>query len=281
MKKIFTIAAREYRAMVGTKAFILSIVMMPILFLGSLLAMEIMEKVSSVKELKIAVIDDTGEFYDELEVALKLSNEISVSITDGSEDSETEQEKPERGVPGMGREVYELEHIEGPMTDDLRVELSKRIKDQDLYAFLEIPKQALKQNVKIKPSGFEVDERELIRFYAQDSSLSQARRTLGALINTRAREIRLRAAKINPLLVKEASAEVPIVGKGLVERDADGNIVSEAETDALTAIFLPMGVMMMMFMVIFMSAQPMLESVLEEKSQRIAEVLLGSANHFN
>ena len=48
----------------------------------------------------------------------------------------------------------------------------------------------------------------------------------------------------------------------------------------MAAILLPMGVMMMMFMVIFMAAQPMLESVLEEKSQRIAEVLLGSANPF-
>ena len=37
---------------------------------------------------------------------------------------------------------------------------------------------------------------------------------------------------------------------------------------------------MLMFMVIFMASQPMLESVLEEKSQRIAEVLLGSANPF-
>ena len=45
-------------------------------------------------------------------------------------------------------------------------------------------------------------------------------------------------------------------------------------------IFLPFGMMMLMFMVIFLAAQPMLESVLEEKSQRIAEVLLGSANAF-
>jgi ABC-2 type transport system permease protein len=36
--------------------------------------------------------------------------------------------------------------------------------------------------------------------------------------------------------------------------------------------------MMLMFMTIFLAAQPMLESVLEEKSQRIAEVLLGSVN---
>ena len=45
-------------------------------------------------------------------------------------------------------------------------------------------------------------------------------------------------------------------------------------------IFLPLGTMMFMFMCIFMASQPMLESVLEEKSQRIAEVLLGSASPF-
>ena len=46
----------------------------------------------------------------------------------------------------------------------------------------------------------------------------------------------------------------------------------------MVAIFVPMAMMMLMFMVIFMGAQPMLENVLEEKSQRIAEVMLGSAN---
>jgi ABC-2 type transport system permease protein len=38
--------------------------------------------------------------------------------------------------------------------------------------------------------------------------------------------------------------------------------------------------MMLMFMVIMMTAQPALETVLEEKSNRIAEVLLGSASPF-
>jgi ABC-type Na+ efflux pump permease subunit len=67
---------------------------------------------------------------------------------------------------------------------------------------------------------------------------------------------------------------------GLVTRTAGGNISEAKEKNQLTDIFLPMGAMMFMFLVIFMAAQPMLESVLEEKSQRIAEVLLGSANPF-
>ena len=39
-----------------------------------------------------------------------------------------------------------------------------------------------------------------------------------------------------------------------------------------------MGIMMLMFMVIVLAAQPMIESVMEEKSQRIAEILLGSVS---
>ena len=43
-------------------------------------------------------------------------------------------------------------------------------------------------------------------------------------------------------------------------------------------LFLPMGIMMLMFMVILLAAQPMIETVMEERSQRIAEVLLGSVS---
>ena len=57
-----------------------------------------------------------------------------------------------------------------------------------------------------------------------------------------------------------------------------GEISQARETSMHESIFLPFGLMMLMFMTIFLAAQPMLESVLEEKSQRIAEVLLGSVN---
>ena len=46
----------------------------------------------------------------------------------------------------------------------------------------------------------------------------------------------------------------------------------------MLTMFIPFGFMMLIFMVIFLSAQPLLESVMEEKSGRIAEVLLGSVS---
>jgi ABC-type Na+ efflux pump permease subunit len=70
------------------------------------------------------------------------------------------------------------------------------------------------------------------------------------------------------------------VGMGLAEKSVDGQVKSAQEKSEMADIFLPLGLMMLMFMVIFMAAQPMLESVLEEKSQRIAEVMLGSVSSF-
>ena len=42
---------------------------------------------------------------------------------------------------------------------------------------------------------------------------------------------------------------IEIVGMGLVDRGLDGKFSAEEENDPMNAIFLPMSVMMMMFMV--------------------------------
>jgi ABC-type Na+ efflux pump permease subunit len=88
---------------------------------------------------------------------------------------------------------------------------------------------------------------------------------------------RLQRAGIDPQIVSQSKA-IQVEGRGLFERASDGGVAKADESPVMLAIFLPMGVMMFMFMVIMMSAQPMLESVLEEKTNRIAEVLLGSAS---
>lgn len=293
MKKIFTIAAREYRAMVGTKAFLLSIVMMPVLMLGSLLAIELLKNAGEIKQRKIAIIDHSGVFADTLVKSAVLRNSALDAFSEANKSEQAEGQSNREDLLGESKDRYEFEVVElNQVSDDLRVALSERIRNQDLYAFIEIPKSAT-NSVALKnkdggtgpasePAGEikQTTPSEKIRFYAQDSSLSEARRWISQIINEQVRTERLAAADIDPAIVRVASQPVPIVGMGLVEQANDGSINSKEEDDPMSAIFLPMGVMMLMFMVIFMAAQPMLESVLEEKSQRIAEVLLGSANPF-
>ena len=276
MRKIITIAIREYWAMVGTKAFLVSIIMMPILMLGGIFAMELMQNVEQTKERTIAVIDHSNQFYDLLteraaihKAMLQKQAEMKASGKSAEEPSD------DISVPGMAPEIYHLEKIDPQSaSEELRFELSERIRNQELYAFVEIPADVLKTGL--------TDDND-IKFYSQDSSLSLARNWLGSVVSRLAKEKRIAEsgiAKSDVRKIRKASSPVTVKGFGLFTKSNNGSIKTESEQNPITSLFLPMGIMMLMFMVIFMAAQPMLESVIEEKSQRIAEVLLGSANPF-
>ena len=75
MRKIFTIAAREYRAMVGTKAFMFSMLMMPLLMFGGIFAMDLLSRTGDIKDQKIVVIDHTQQLFDTLKLAALQHNQ--------------------------------------------------------------------------------------------------------------------------------------------------------------------------------------------------------------
>ena len=267
MRKILTIAIREYFAMVGTKAFVISIVMMPILMLGGLIAMELLQNIGQVRDRKIAVIDHAGQFFTALEDAAKARNAaLDLAIETGNKDAMASE------IPGTSLERYELTEIESANVDDeFRYELSQQIRNQELYAFVEISADVLGSD----------DPQSGVNFYSEDSSISLARRWISDVISAVSRQQRIEDAGLQSEELEKfaaINAPVSVAGRGLMDMAADGSIVSSQEKDVMLTLFLPMGIMMFMFMVIFMASQPMLESVLEEKSQRIAEVLLGSAN---
>ena len=265
MKKIFTIAAREYQAMVGTKAFLLSIVMMPILMGGSLIAMQALKNTGEVRERTIALVDHTKGMRPALQMAASLNNatvEKRASGEAGVDDSEFGLTKGAK---------YSLEEIDPTTVDEnVRFELCQRIRQGDLYAIVEIPNDVHLLDEQGEPRH--------VDFYSEDSGLSESKRWITKAINDRVAAIRLQNEGIDYTKVKTAMTPTRVRGLGLLEKESDGTITEAKEKDELTAIFLPMGIMMLMFGVTMLAAQPMLESVLEEKSQRIAEVLLGSAN---
>jgi ABC-2 type transport system permease protein len=61
-----------------------------------------------------------------------------------------------------------------------------------------------------------------------------------------------------------------------VAGDEGGVAPPREEEDSLLSMFAPFLMMTLMFVVIFLAAQPMLESSMEEKTHRISEVLLGA-----
>lgn len=295
MNKILTIAVREYQAMVATRAFLVAIALMPVLMLGGAWLPGLLQKMETPTLRRIAVVDNTERLFDLLQQASEERNQkleknrAAEGIETDSDDSASPNSEEKKTRQALGLEEihpYRLEQVpaEG-FGDEQRLELSERIRRGELYAFVEIPADVLQPRPfspedAINPSP-EVVQLTKMRWVAEDAALSDSRRWTETALNQIIRSQRL-SASISPLVLPTVLLELErkssLESAGLYFRDEAGRIVSEEKPNELASLMLPMGIMMLMFMVIMMSAQPMLESVLEEKTLRIAEVLLGSAN---
>lgn len=257
MHKVLVIARREYLAMVGSKAFLLSIAIMPILMVGGAVVPQLLKDRIDTRDKRIAVLDGSGRLYESLSEAVELRNEHAIRD------------------PESNRQVapaYKLERgAAGPVTDRQRLELSDRVRDGSLYAFVEIPEDVLDMPSDGRPA--------VLNFYAENTSLSDVKRWFDRTLTSLVQAERLQRAGIDPRVV-ERSGAVTVEGRGLFQETSEGEIKKARDREEVLSILLPLGIMMFMFMIIMMSAQPMLESVLEEKANRIAEVLLGSATPF-
>lgn len=254
MRKALVIARREYAAMVGAKAFVISVALMPVLMLGGAFVPQLLRNQVDVAPKYIVVLDASHALYQPLEQLTTLHN--TAAIRD----------------PKTGKQIapkYELEKgPDSPIDDNLRMALSDRVRKGELYAFVEIPAKILKMPATGQSAP--------IVFYAENTALSDVKQWFDQTLTQIVQSKRLQQSGIDPAVVTGAQ-EVPLEGRGLFEKDSAGRIKKAEPTQVLLSLFLPMGIMMFMFMIIMMAAQPMLQTVLEEKTNRIAEVLLGSA----
>ena len=90
----------------------------------------------------------------------------------------------------------------------------------------------------------------------------------------------LEDAGLNPAAVAAAACPIDYQELGPYTRSSGGEVRKGDEGSRGLNFFIPFALIMLMFMSIMIVCQPMLTSVIEEKQQRIAEVLLGSASPF-
>lgn len=258
MRKILVIARREYVASVRTKAFIISLVLMPIFFGGGIIAQKLLDGRANVDTHRFVVADATGKLMPAL-------------LTAAEERNKNESVDPKTGVKTDPTLVIEAAAAE-TLTDEMRLDLSDQIRKRRIYAFAEIGKDVFEMG------GYGDDQPE-VRFYSESVVTNDINRWFNRVINHTVQGERLKKEGLDPTVVKRATAPVRVDVLGLYSRSKSGEIKRADETSRKAAIFVPMGVMMLMFMSLIMS-QAMLHNTLEEKQQKIAEVLLGSARPF-
>jgi len=296
MYKLFVIAHREYVAMVGTKAFLFTLVMMPILMFGSIIAMPLINSVSGSKTLKMVVADGTAQLFETIEQAATQRNEalkmLSKKDIDRADKKFSGRDSKDSFM-NQQADIWLFTEAPNELTEEQRLEYSRQIRNGELYALVEIPKSLWDDPTKlgvaeaVESTGLEStglkstgDTRTVVpKFYSQDALISGTRSWLGFVISQKMRELRIRQfglTSIAPEVFSQIDAKVELTPNVPIQASDVGKSKDQSPMDSLIAMFLPFGVMMLMFMVILMAAQPMLESAMEEKSLRISEVLLGS-----
>lgn len=244
--KPLIIAAAEFNAAVRTKAFLISVILMPLLIGGSIAAQKLVEGSQDGKARKLAVVDHTGLLYGELAAAADAWNAAGA------------------GPPFL------LEQVKPADLEETRLELSRRVKAKDLWAFVEIPATALDPDA----AGSE------LAYHSDNPTYEDLRRWLELTINQIIRVHRFQNAKVDAALVLKLEQPVPSEHLGLWTRAADGTLRQAEKVDKVRTYGIPIILMMLLFMIIMTIAPQLLNSVLEEKMSRISEVLLGSVTPF-
>ena len=260
MYKIWTLFKREYRAAVRTKSFIISLVLVPIMMGGGFAAMIIMENNKDTDDKHFVVIDHSGLMTVPLQKALETRNSVDIFHSHTGEKIDA---------------IYVVEFMEPDIQNPeaQQLALSDRVESQELHAFIEIGPDIL------HPAGEEKEA--FLKYYSQHSFNDQIRYWFQNVVNNNLREIR--AAELN---LDEAQAEellwwINVEGMGLVTVDKKTGEQQEAEkTNELQSFLVPYVLLILMFMLVMMSAIPQLSSVMEEKNEKIAEVLLGTVTPF-
>jgi ABC-2 type transport system permease protein len=260
MRKALKIALREYSTSVRTKAFLVMIVLAPVMMSGGLITITIMERHKDTTDKRIAVVDRSGLVAEALVEVAEERN------TKGVYDPET----GEKVRPGY---VIEVVPPDDEDPDAQRVALSERVKRKELHAFIEIGRNV------VTPGEAREDCR--VTYHSENAALDDARGWMGGPINKHIRELRLAAAGVDESARERLLDWVSVDGLGLITIDeATGEVKDAERSNKGLAIGVPAAMMMLMFLMIMVGATPLISAVLEEKMQRIAEVLLGSVRPF-
>ena len=136
MRKTLVIAAREYNAAVRTKAFIVSLILLPVMMGGSAFVQILTKKYGAdIKERTVAIVDRTPgqQLFDVLQASAARRNAEQIV------DPETKRQV---------EPVFTLQRVE-PSSEDpaavnqQRYELSQKLRKGELFAVLEIGRDIL------------------------------------------------------------------------------------------------------------------------------------------
>ena len=246
MRKVGVVASAEFSAAVRSKAFLIGLVLLPVLMVGGASVQLLAERHMEGGTRRFAIVDRTGVLAQAV----------------------AERARSRRTLPQMEPEIVPPPAA-GRSLEDLELELSDRVRKGDLFAFVEIPADALGDAPFVS-----------LAYHSDHPTAAELPQFLEATINDEIRLRRFQEAGVNRELVARLDRHLPCEEMGLLARASDGKPIAAERVDKIRSFVVPMVFMFLLFIVVMTGAPQLLNSVLEEKMSRISEVLLGSVTPF-
>lgn len=252
-------ARRDYLASVRTKAFLVGLVVAPLLFGGFAIGMAVFKERPDTGVKTIAILDRTGLAAAAVSEAAREKNNRDLF-------------NKTTGVQVMPRYVFETLAPEAGDPNAQRFALSERVRKRDLLAFVEIGAKA------IRPDQDEAASK--VAYYTNAGGIDEMRRWLADSVNVGLRRVRMGQLGIDPSHFQDLEKTVELERMSLFTRnEKTGEIEPARKKSDLESFAVPVVMVLLLSMIVMVGAAPMLAAVTEDKTNRV-EMLLGVATPF-
>jgi len=265
LRRILLVAKRDYLATVRTKAFLIGLVVAPLLFGSGLLAIALMKAKPDLEDRHVAIVDRTGVAG-------------SAIIEAGAAKSAKDLFDKTSGKQTRPRYLFEAVPPDNHDPEGQRLALSDRVRHHELYAFLELGPGALEP---APPSGSKIPPANRVTVYSNASALDDAQTWFDGPINSGIQRLRLARLGVDPSHFDELLSSISVERLNLVARDEKTGQIQKAHKKSEAESFIaPFTLMMLLGMIVLVGSSPMLAAVTNDKQERIVEMLLGLATPF-
>lgn len=263
MRKFLAVVKREYFQRVRTKMFIAATILGPLVMSLFGVVPALIFSIKAGDPVRIAVVDQTGRMY----------SRVHKSIMDEEDDLDENQSKAlatqalnansseriER-AGALQEESFALEEIPlaGRPIDQVKAELSERVRKQEIVGYLVLPANLL--------------ENEQAEFFGRNTGDVFTKGRLEDGVSEAVREERLAGANIDVTTVRKLSRPVKLQSFKIGDRGE--------ERDSGEGFILVFAAGFVIYLTILMYGQIILGAVIEEKETRIAEILFSSVKPF-
>lgn len=275
MTKTLVVAKSEFLTAVRSKGFIIGVLMMPIAMGISILVQTLSAKHADVSDRKFAIVDPSGVFAEALTVAAAQWNEAADAVP--------------ADAPPRAKYFPVRVDAAGRSADQVRLDLSDQVRKGQLFAFVEIPKEALSDLVAFVGAASKAGavsrpesagDAPKIVYYSDKPTEEDLRYWIAKVVNTAILGVRLKTAGIEQSQYDRLAKELDSEHRGLTSRTATGEIKDAATVDKLKTYFIPLILMFLLWMVVMSAVPQLLSTAIEEKMIRVSEVILGSVTPF-